>query len=163
MQNKINLSKVKENTWASGSFKNKDTWRSHAPSTTSCIFHSLFSKKSMIVAKVHQRLVIECKAAETVSHCKALKIRIQSTWQHTLKGQNNNHLIKNAGGPTDTDQSGNVRNKQHDGAHPLAPFTHAAFVPAVFLCWIAITTPTMLLTSSTNTLSCHAPLSSHMH
>lgn len=37
--------------------------------------HLLFSKQAMIVTKVDQRLVIESKAAETVSHCKALKTR----------------------------------------------------------------------------------------
>lgn len=35
--------------------------------------HLLFSKEAMIVTKVDQRLVIESKAAETISHCKALK------------------------------------------------------------------------------------------
>lgn len=40
--------------------------------------HSLFSKEAMIVTKVDQSLVVECKAAETIFHCKALKIKIKS-------------------------------------------------------------------------------------
>lgn len=36
-------------------------------------FHSLFSKEAVVITKIDQGLVIECKAAETISHCKALK------------------------------------------------------------------------------------------
>lgn len=47
-----------------------------------CFFHrashSLFSKEAVIVTKVDQSLVVDCKAAETIFHCKALKIKIRS-------------------------------------------------------------------------------------
>lgn len=40
--------------------------------------HSLFSIEAVIVTKVDQSLVVECKAAETIFHCKALKTKIKS-------------------------------------------------------------------------------------
>lgn len=51
----------------------------HIPSKqTSFLYnnHLLFSKEAMIVTKVDQSLVIDRKAAETISHCKALKTNI---------------------------------------------------------------------------------------
>lgn len=41
--------------------------------TTKC--HSPFSKQAVVVTKVDQSLVVECKAAETISHCEALNIK----------------------------------------------------------------------------------------
>lgn len=40
--------------------------------------HLLFSKEAMVVTKVDQTLVIEIKATDTIPHCKALKIKINS-------------------------------------------------------------------------------------
>lgn len=51
--------------------------KSTQASTTKC--HSLFSKEAVVVTKVDQSLVVERKAAETVSHCKALKTKTYST------------------------------------------------------------------------------------
>lgn len=41
-------------------------------------FYSLFSKEAVVIAKIDQGLVIERKAAETISHRKALKIYVFS-------------------------------------------------------------------------------------
>lgn len=40
-------------------------------------FHLLFSEEAVVISKIDQGLVIECKAAETISHCKALKTHVQ--------------------------------------------------------------------------------------
>lgn len=52
-----------------------------------CFFHgashSLFSKEAVIVTKVDQSLVVDCKAAETIFHRKALKIKIRSKIIHS--------------------------------------------------------------------------------
>lgn len=39
--------------------------------------HSLFSKETVVVTKVDQTLVVECEAAETIFHCKALNVKSQ--------------------------------------------------------------------------------------
>lgn len=41
-------------------------------------FYSLFSKEAVVITKVDQGLVIKSKAAETISHCKALKTYVFS-------------------------------------------------------------------------------------
>lgn len=59
--------------------------------------HSLFSKEAVIITKIDQGLVIDCKAAETISHSEALKTHVRwlmlanapSAWPKKTK---NTHL-----------------------------------------------------------------------
>lgn len=50
-------------------------------------FYSLFSKEAVVITKVDQGLVIKSKAAETISHCKALKTYVFS-WKHWENSEN---------------------------------------------------------------------------
>lgn len=51
-----------------------------ASSTTKC--HLLFSKEAVVVTEVYQRLLIESKAGDAISHCKALKTKC-TQYNHT--------------------------------------------------------------------------------